>query len=65
MLSLPVSEWADWGSGDWASALFDLGDIINEDEKDDLWGENRLDLLFGGIGDKVNVAISCEEIANA
>ncbi len=44
---------ADWDSGDWALACFDLGDIIDDDDKDDLWGEEGLDLLFDGIGDKV------------
>ncbi len=30
---------ADWDSGDWALTYFDLGDIIDDDDKDDLWGE--------------------------
>ena len=44
---------ANWGSGDWASALFNLGDIIDDDKEDDLKGEERLDMLFAGVGDKV------------
>ena len=44
---------ADWVNGDWALALFDLGDIIDDDEEDDLKGEEGLDMLFGGFGDKV------------
>ena len=40
---------ADWSSGDWALALFDLGDI-NDDDEDDLKAEEGLDMLFGGFG---------------
>lgn len=46
------SALANWGNGDWASALFNLGDIIDDDE-DDLKEDEGLDLLFGGFGDKV------------
>ena len=41
---------ADWGSGDWAYALFDLDDIIDDDDEDDLKGAEGLDLLLGGVG---------------
>jgi hypothetical protein len=37
----------DCGSGDWALALFDLGDIIDDDDKDDLWGEEGLEKAPG------------------
>ena len=44
---------ADWVNGDWALALVDLGAIIDDGDEDDLKGEEGLDMLFGGVGDKV------------
>ena len=45
--------WADWTSGDLASALFDLGAITDDGDKDDLKGEKGNDHLIGGANDEL------------
>ena len=44
---------ADWASGNLAATLFDLGAIIDDNEKDELWGEQGNDYLIGGASDKL------------
>jgi Ca2+-binding RTX toxin-like protein len=44
---------ADWGSRDWASAFFYLGDVIDDEDEDDPWGEEGLEVLFDGVSDKL------------
>lgn len=44
---------AHWTSGDLVAALVDLGAITDDLDKDDLEGEQGLDELIGGIGDKL------------
>ena len=44
---------ADWVNGDLAAALLDLGLLADDGDKDDLKGEQGLDKLIGGAGDKL------------
>jgi hypothetical protein len=43
----------DWVGGDLAATLVDLGSIDDDGDKDDLKGEQGIDYLIGGIGDKL------------
>ncbi len=47
------SAMAEWATGDLADTFSFLGIIIDDDEKDDLFGEKDDDIIYGGKGDKV------------
>ena len=47
------SAMAQWATGDLADTFSFLGTIIDDDEKDDLFGEKGNDTIYGGKGDKV------------
>ena len=49
---------ADWGSRDWASAFFYLGDVIDDEDEDDPWGEEGLEVLFEGVSDNQEKSIT-------
>ena len=44
---------ADWGSGNLAATLFDLGVITDDNNKDKLFGEQGNDYLYGGVDDEL------------
>ena len=44
---------AHWVGGDLASALVDLGEVTDDLDKDDLKGEDGVDHLIDGLGDKL------------
>lgn len=35
---------ADWSGSDWSLATVDLGEAINDDDKDDVWGDKGIDI---------------------
>jgi Ca2+-binding RTX toxin-like protein len=44
---------ADWATGDLNATLFSLGNLIDDHEEDDLFGDQGTDYLYGGVGDKL------------
>jgi Ca2+-binding RTX toxin-like protein len=44
---------AEWATGNLADTFSFLGPIIDDDEKDDLFGEKGINTIYGGNGDKV------------
>lgn len=42
----------EWASGDFDATMNILGNVLNDDDKDDLFGEKGIDHLIGGSGDK-------------
>jgi hypothetical protein len=55
---------ADWGSRDWASAFFYLGDVIDDEDEDDPWGEEGLEVLFEGVSDNQEKSITPHRVSS-
>ncbi|MCP4783500.1 MAG: hypothetical protein GY903_08230, partial [Fuerstiella sp.] len=43
----------EWASGNLADTMDILGNVLDDDDKDDLFGEKGTDVLLGGVRDRM------------